>query len=319
MTTSLGPPVPPCVPRPDRFERHLCGTRLAFVLATSCLCFAGHAVAHEYWLSPSSYQAKPKSPVEFGAGVGTGFRGERKAFSATRCVRFIARADKMLDLILTARDNDPMWGRFSPTDDGGLMVGYESNYASIELPASQFDAYLELEGLTQPLETRRKAGGEVPGRERYRRCAKTWLAGDDDRRAAKPLGLPLEIIPLSAPGAEKSLKMKVEFLGRPLRDALVKAWRTPLASGSEPTNLAARDSVPVVWQGRTDRKGEVVLRTEDPGEWLVSVVHMTASRDSIAADWESTWSSLTFSRMGAPVMTQVQAAPAGLEPAQRGR
>jgi hypothetical protein len=32
------------------------------------------------------------------------------------------------------------------------------------------------------------------------------------------------------------------------------------------------------------------------GEWLLGTVHMVPSRDPSAADWESTWASLTFGR-----------------------
>ena len=37
------------------------------------------------------------------------------------------------------------------TDEGGVMLGFQSEFTPIELPQPQFDAYLEEEGLAGPL------------------------------------------------------------------------------------------------------------------------------------------------------------------------
>ncbi len=133
-----------------------------------------------------------------------------------------------------------------------------------------------------------------PGRERYRRCAKTWLAGKASERATTPLGLPLEIVPLSAPGADPTVRARVLWNGKPLAGALVKAWRATLG-----TDAASRDSIGVAWSGRTDTRGEITLSMTQPGDWLLSTVHMVPCPDHSEADWESTWASLTFERAAA--------------------
>lgn len=269
---------------------------LVLALALSTAVVAAPSQAHQFWLAPSSYAGVPRRVVEVGALAGTGFRGERKPWSPPHCVRFVARTANMLDLTRAASIGDVVWARFAPTDDGGAMLAFESNFTSIELPAAQFDAYLEEEGLIGPLEARRHGQVGRPGRERYRRCAKTWLAGRDNARARRPIGLPLEIVPQSPPGPDPTLHLLVLWGGSPLAGALVKTWRAPLGAGGDPKDGATRDSVGLAWQGRTDSRGELSVPVAEPGEWIVSVVQMVPCGDSSEAEWESTWASLSFER-----------------------
>jgi hypothetical protein len=269
---------------------------IAAGLAAVTLGAPGLAGAHEYWLSLKSGVAQAREPVELGALAGTGFRGEKKPYSPLLCVRLLARAARTLDLARAAGIGDFVWARFAPTDAGGAMFGYQSDFSPIELPGSQFDAYLALEGLDGPLLARRSNHVTGPGRERYRRCAKGWLEGADAARATEPFGFPLEIVPLDRPGAASPLRVRIVLDGRPLADALVRVWRSPLDANGQPLDATQRDSVGACWQGRSDTRGEVTVPISEPGEWLVSVVHMQACPDPAVADWESTWASLFFSR-----------------------
>jgi uncharacterized GH25 family protein len=271
-------------------------TRSLVLCAALAALFARSAAAHEYWLSPSAFSAAAGEAVSVGALAGEGFAGERKLYSTERAVRFVARARRELDLKPVAGRGDSVWARFSTVDAGGVLFAYESNFATITLDAATFDRYLEEEGLDAPLASRRRAGGAVPGRERYRRCAKAWVTGTDIVRATRPLGLPLEIVTLGMPGADTTLRVRVLFGGQPLADARIQAWRQPFGPGGRLLDPARRDSVAAAWRGRTDARGEALIRTGDAGEWLVGAVHMIASRDTTAADWESTWASLTFAR-----------------------
>jgi hypothetical protein len=80
---------------------------------------------------------------------------------------------------------------------------------------------------------------------------------------------------------------------------LVKAWRSPLAADGSTRDPETRDSCAVAWQGRTNSHGEAEVPVGADGEWLVSTVHMVKCNDVEAADWESTWASLTFARIAA--------------------
>ena len=252
---------------------------------------AAPAGAHQFWLAPSQYVAGSGKTVEVRAFAGTGFRGEPKPWDPPHGVRFLARTARPLDLTPATTPGSFAWARFAPSDPGGAMLAFESGFTPIELSAEQFNAYLEDEGLDGPLAARRGSGGATPGRERYRRAAKTWLMGTAADRAVTPVGLPLEIVPLSIPGAQPVLRARVLWSGHPLQGALVKAWRAPLD-----TDAAVRDSIGILWQARTDARGEVLVPVTEPGEWLLSVVRMLPSSERSEADWESTWSSLTFER-----------------------
>lgn len=257
---------------------------------------AGPALAHQYWLAPTRYDSRPRQAVEVGAFAGTGFRGEPKPWSPGRCVRFVLRTSRSIDLSRIAAPGQTAWARFAPSDEGGAMLAYESNFTPIELGAAEFDAYLEEEGLAGPLAARRRAGTHTAGRERYRRCAKTWLAGHDATRATAPLGLPLEIVPLELPGAAPALRVRVLWNGRPLPGTRVKSWRSPLAAQGLTLDAAVRDSVRMSWEAATDARGELSVPCAASGEWILSTVTMQACPDKAVADWESTWSSLTFVR-----------------------
>jgi uncharacterized GH25 family protein len=270
--------------------------RIALLLTLTAVPTAN---AHEYWLAPSRYQAAKGEPVTLQAFVGTGFRGEPRPYATTRAVRFQLHGPRTADLARAAANGELSWGGFEMPDADGALVSYQSNFATIELPGAEFDDYLRLEGLTGPLAARQKLGSNAgPGRERYARCPKAWIAGPHNgaARARKSVGLPIEIVPLGDPGSAFPLTVRVLWRGRPLAGALVRAWTTPLSAGAAPMDAASRDSVGPALQMRTDAHGEARLSLGATGEWLLGAVHMVPCADRREADWESWWASLTFAR-----------------------
>jgi uncharacterized GH25 family protein len=254
------------------------------------------AEAHEFWLSPSTYRPAAGDLVSVSMIVGTGFRGEVKPYATPRTVRFVLRGARDNDLSALPTNGDPVSARFKVASGDGQLLAYESNFASIELPARDFDAYLKLEGLDLPLAARVRLGAaEGPGHERYARCSKAWIGTGAAARATAPVGLTMEIVPLADPAVAEKLPVRVLFHGQPLAGALLRAWNRPLL-GAGPADPAARDSLGPVIQMRTDAKGEALLAARATGEWMVSAVHMEPSSDPAAADWQSWWASLTFAR-----------------------
>ena len=285
--------------------------RVACTLVLALLTLARASAAHEFWIEPSRWDAARGTTIELSAVAGTGFRGERKPWSPDHAVRWVLRSEKPIDLARAASPGDMTWTRFAPSDDGGAMVAFESGFLPIELPAAAFDDYLRAEGLDAPLAARK--GTAVPGRERYRRCAKTWLAGAQATRATAPVGMPLELVPEAAPGSTRELRLRVLWNGRPLSGALVKAWRTPFSSAGLPRPAFERDSASVAWRGRSDAAGAVTIPVRDDGAWLVSAVHMERMERSHAAeqaDWESTWASLAFARAERAINSRAASSPA---------
>ena len=268
----------------------------SLVLPVWLLCApALPAQAHEYWLSPSRFEAAPGDTVVVGAVVGTGHRGDPVPFAPTRALRFQMRAARAFDLTPLGVNGELTWARFVTPDAGGVLVAYESNFADIELAPRRFDDYLRLEGLDGPLAERQREPGSARVHERYARCSKTWIAGADLARLTRPAGLTYELVPLGDP-AGRRLELEARFRGRPLAGALVRVWNRPLGRGGAPLDPAARDSIPPLTQARTDARGRLALDLRGAGEWLVGSVHMIRSRDPRLADWESYWASLSFAR-----------------------
>ena len=290
----------PIVRRTHRVRHRAVGL-WALAAGISMLVAAVPAGAHEYWLAPSRYRAAAGERVSLTAFVGTGFRGEPVPYPSPRVVRFMLSAARTLDLAPLALNGDIPWAAFTMPDAEGAVVAYQSNFADIELPAAEFDAYLELEGLSGPRATRARLGRRAgPGRERYARCPTVWIEGTAAAgrapRVMNPAGLPLEIVPLRDPAGAAELPVRVLWRGRPLAGALVRAWNTALGSGSSPRDAAARDSVGPAAAARTDARGEARIAIGRPGEWLISTVHMVPCADRREADWESWWASLTLAR-----------------------
>jgi len=269
-------------------------TPIRIALALAVALSPALARAHEFWLSPTAYAISPGQASAVTARTGEAFCGPAKTWARERSVRFVVRTSRLINLTDVAFAGDGPWVKFAPTDQGGAMMAFESTFTPIQLPGAKFNAYLAEEGLTGPLAER--GASEEPGRERYRRCAKTWLSGDDAKRATKPMGLPLEIVPASIPGRESTLLIKVLRGGEPLAGALVRAWRAPLGAAGVALDAAVRDSSAMAWEGRTGTDGSIAVPVRESGEWLVSLVDMVPSAEPSEADWESTWASLTFAR-----------------------
>ena len=270
-------------------------TPIRIALTVALAAAPALAQGHEFWLSPSAYAVAPGQSTAVTARTGEGFCGPSKTWAKERSVRFLVRTSRVVNLTDVAFAGDGPWVRFAPIDQGGAMMGFESTFTPIQLPAAKFNAYLAEEGLTGPIQARGGAS-EEPGRERYRRCAKAWLSGNDATRATAPMGLPLEIVPASIPGRNSALTVTVLRSGRPLAGALVRAWRSPLGASGSALDAAVRDSSAMTWEGRTGSDGRISVPVRESGEWLVSLVDMVPSAEPSDADWESTWASLTFAR-----------------------
>ncbi len=260
------------------------------LLATAALAGVGPAArAHEFWLHPSRFVAQAGDTIAVRAFVGENLLGEVVPYRPPRVRRFEAvgggdssgNGGGVRDLRPGAIAGADPWVRFVLGASGGTHLLYDSEFASLTLEAARFDAYLAEEGLDSVLATRRAAALPDSGRERYRRCAKAWIAAAPET-IPPPLGLEFEVVALARPVAGAPLSLEVRFRDRPLAGALVRAWREG-SSSSAPAR-----------EGRTGPDGRLSLSALEPGVWLVHSVHMIPSADRAAADWESYWAAWTF-------------------------
>jgi uncharacterized GH25 family protein len=137
---------------------------------------------------------------------------------------------------------------------------------------------------------------DKPGRESYRRCSKTLVqvgpsSLDTVGTFAWRAGLPLELVPEQNPYTLKTGAALTVLLladGQPLPNTLVQVWQR---SPDKPTQI---------FRLHSNQKGRVLFRLQAPGNYMVSAVQMVPATDRQVADWQSTWSTLTFGFTGRP-------------------
>ena len=260
------------------------------------------AAAHEVWLEAPRFRLQPGQTVNVRTFIGADFKGEpwtTKAAKVQRLVRYGPAAADSTNLtpVPGFAPADTLRTAFTFARPGTHVVLLQSTNAFIELPANQFTAYLREEGLDYALKLRQENDQmDQPGRETYRRCAKTLVQVGDaaatspatDSAYRQVYGLPLEIVPEQNPyrlTADKALTVRVLRHGKPAFGVAVQVWqRQP---GGLPTTH---------YTTRTNQNGRILLRLSGPGPYLVAAVDMSAApaRLRARADWQSTWASLTF-------------------------
>ena len=165
-----------------------------------------------------------------------------------------------------------------------MFIVYQSTRYALAMDAVSFDDYLKKEGLEGIRALRGK--NDTPVSEVYSRYAKSLLAiggQNSGLDSKKPLGLRLEIVPLSpiyqrARGREVEVQLLYE--NKPLAGTQIEAFSKK--------KLKAR------LVQRTDREGRARFALPHAGAWLLNAVHMIPAPTSANADWESFWASFTF-------------------------
>lgn len=270
-----------------------------FLFVTLSALLATTALAHEFWLESPRFHLQPGQTMNVHPFIGANFKGESwttKAAKIQRLVRY-GPTDSTDLTPSDFTDTDTFRTAFTFNQPGTHVVLLRSTNSFIELPADQFTAYLREEGLDYALKLRQENDQmALPGRETYRRCAKTLvqvgsaaatsLASDSACRHI--YGLPLELVPEQNPyrlAADKALTVRVFRNGKPAFGTAVQVWqRQP---GGLPTTH---------FTTRTNQNGRVLLRLSGPGPYLLAAVDMSAAPTKLRnrADWQSTWASLTF-------------------------
>lgn len=264
--------------------------RLLLVFAVIFAICAAEAEAHDYWLEADKFFAPENSSVTLRMWLGTNLVVEEERFyQPKRTVSFnLISALNSVDLRDKSADDAIPVAEFAVGKTGTYLVGMERNPVANILDAEKFNDYLREENLTEILRERESRGetGKF-GYERYSRFIKTLIqvGNRPDKTFARVLGTKLEIVPLENPYAKKKgdfIKFRILFNNQPLKNSPVSAYNRPL-------------SEVFVRRSATDEKGEVRIKLDRSGFWLVRLVVMERCRaDCEETDWESYWGSLSF-------------------------
>ena len=246
------------------------------------------AGAHDTWLVPASFQVQAGRPVQVALNTSEDFPTSDGAAAPDRIARFEAVTDTgRVEVTGYQVEGKSLVAEVTP-GPGLTMVAAVTRARLIVLKQEIFNSYIGEEGL-EPIVAARAARGQTyaDGRERYSKIAKLALCAGETtgRRYRQPLGLRLEIVPLTNPCGLRAgdvLTVQVLFEGRPLPNV----W---LAAGTEG---AHGHSYPL--RQYTDADGRAIVSLDRPGPWFVRVLHMVASTEFSDADWQSWFSTLTF-------------------------
>lgn len=275
---------------------HLIRT-LAFAAAA---LLAAPAAAHDFWLQPDRFHVAPGDEVAVALLIGEPGAVEPWALEWRKVASFQDFApDHMFDLQASL---DPLEGRapaagrvdarLTLSMPGTHMLAFASHHALSDLPADEFAAYLEHEGLAGVIAYRKRMGTEGQrGRELYSRRAKALVqvGPTPTDSVSRPIGQTLEIVPernplLLAPG--DMLSVRVLFHGKPL--AGVSVVLESLAAD-------ARHATPT----RSDAQGRAAFPVPAWGAHKINVVWGHPIADP-RADYETIFASLTFERTKPP-------------------
>ncbi len=241
--------------------------------------------AHDMWIEPTSYVPEAGKVVGLRLRVGENFLGDPLVRDPSLIEKFVV-ADATGIKPVAGRDGGDPAGLIRSTDQGLLVVGYQSKPSPVVLSPAKFNQYLTEEGLEDIIALRAKRGeGAADAREVFTRCAKSLMllgpptAAQRDRVLQFTLELTAERNPYMM-AAGQNLPFRLTYKDRPLAGALVVAisQRKPLDKVS----------------ARTDKAGRVRLRLGEPGAWLIKSVHMIAAPAGSGSEWASFWASLTF-------------------------
>ncbi len=251
------------------------------------LAVASPAVAHDFWIEPSSLRPAVGERVGIALRVGQELVGEPVPRRSNRIVRFDqidpGGVVRPLDGLAGA---DPA-GLFLPVAPGLHWALYQGNRAVLQLEAAKFSAYLREEGLERIVDERAALGeSDRAGRETYSRSALAALCARGEGAlagAVGPFGLTLELVPESDPcswRAGDEIAVRLLFRGKPLAGARFEALHAE--------RLEDRPA------GRTDDQGWIRIRLDQPGRWLLKAVQMERALAIPEIEWESFWASLRF-------------------------
>jgi len=246
-------------------------------------------LAHDTWLIPSAFRTAPGAPVRVRLATSEAFPSSEVAATPERIARFTLR---------TAPGTHPVEGyrvegtflvaEVTPDRAGHAIVVAETKPRAFVLKPEIFNEYLQAEALITILAARAQNGQtDSPGRERYRKIAKTILCVGDakDSLYAQPEALWLEIVPESSTCGLRvgdSLGVRVLFEGRPLPASRLAAGYKGVTGHHYPIVIP------------TDAEGRATVKFDRPGVWFLRILHMVPASGDAEADWHSAFSTLTF-------------------------
>jgi len=258
------------------------------IICLSLLSFI-HVSGQDIWIHTDKFIYKRAETInlKFLTGKnfkGTNWKGSNDDVDVLRLF-FEDVIDRKLDNNLSDRNGDSL--QIVMLDEGTVVVTSQTKNSFRDIKANEFNDYLKENGLTDILKYRVKNGDTIKaGLENYRHCSKTifQVGGKTNNTYKQKTGLPIDIIPGEHPysvARDGHFKMKIFFLGKPLKNSKIKVWHR------SKDKISQEDYT-------TDKEGEVKIFLSPEGEWMISCIKMVRLQNDLQAEWQSYRGSLTW-------------------------
>jgi uncharacterized GH25 family protein len=235
-----------------------------FLILTLCLCAAGLAGAHEFFVMPGECKEyKPGDTVPLYL-LSTHYFTVGEELEDVKYNKVYVRQNGVRGAALPLKTNaDRVWYETEFPLQGGAPVIVEGDRAATY--TCVFSDGTRVEG--SPEEVKAANPGKTISEIRFlHKVSKTYLnPAVQDTSFSTPLNYPLEIIPLDNPARLRrgsNAKFRVLYNGQPLANANV--WATYDYYDYKTMNAHEQTQ-------KTDRNGEVTFKISNPGVWIVGL------------------------------------------------
>ncbi len=268
-------------------------TRLMHCIPVIFLSISLTSYAHDYWFAPEQFYVEKANKFRVQLLLGGDFKSEgHRALRAdiTRKFELHTHEQSPIDLMnASLTPSKDAYTDISVEKPGAYWLITERDPTYIEFEAKKFEDYLKHENLQNIIEDRKKRKeSKEPGREKYSRSVKTYVSvgsAKDDKTWKMRVPQTIEINPQVNPSKiqkGQNVSFEVLFESKPLKEVFVNAMH------------ASENGEVKILTSQTDKKGLVSFQLNEPGTWLVRLVHMRRCLDCRKANWESFWGALSF-------------------------
>ncbi len=271
------------------------GARIAAAAVAIAVLAPTPAIAHDYWLAPTTHTLDRDGEVGVSILVGEKLvHEEDRPMELDRTPRIeLAHGDAVLDLRERQAELAVPALRVPLAGAGRHLLLVDRVPAFVELAPAKFETYLRAEGLDRIIGERAARGeSALPGREQYRRNLKALfqVGTARDQTFARIVGQTLELVAETDPAAAAPgtrVAFRLLFRGTPLANHRIEALSRGLGGGVSVVRSATTT---------TDADGRASFAIDRNGAWLVRAVHMTrCEADCLeGAAWDSFWTAYTF-------------------------
>jgi hypothetical protein len=285
---------------PSRSRRAFAPVFAAALLAGT----AGSLGGHDFWLVPLGFNVAVGDNLTVLGQTSSAFPSSLSAVTPDRIAsaRVVdAQGEEAITDLAVSGNSLRLAHR--PKSAGQKIVAVTIHPRSVRESGASFANYLVVEGAPEALERLRREG-RVPTdsvTRRYAKYAKSLVTvGRGGAEAwAKPVGHPLEVVPVSAtpPMAGGTMLVRLLYRGEPLRDATLHAGVVSMAGADE---LNARAGTEQHVALTTDAGGVASVPVRTAGLWNIRTIQIVEAARGSGADWDTHWATLVFEVKAAP-------------------